>query len=795
MLIRTPLLSVTAVVTLGLGVGVTTFSYSISYVLVVLPVENYDRLMAVQRTTATGQGSVPFHDYRDFRDRQTVFEDLAAGYDGTMNLAEEDGPPLRVQGSFVTANAFAGLGISPILGRGFLEGDDAPGAPALLLLGFETWQNHYAADAAVVGRTVRINGEPATVIGVMPEDFGFPMVAEAWAPLRYDPTTLARGGGVWLAVWGYLREGVTPSAATADLQIIARQLEAEFPEQNEGVTAQVTPFVNAFLPVSDLYAVSAVLMAMVLGVLVVACANVANLLLARATARERDVAIRSALGAKRSDVVRQLLAEAVVIAVAGGLLGLLFVQLSFPWYEGVVAGIQRPYWFIYSLKTPALVFTMGVTIAAALLAGTLPAIRASGADVATVLRDESRGSSSLRVGRFSRTLVVVELALSCALLIGAGLARQSRIDRDRLDLGFDVARVLTARVGIFARDYPDPVARSQFFHQLLEEVRSDPGTAAAALTSILPGTDQSLPTFRVEGVSYPLATDVPTAGGVVVSPGYFETFGIEVEEGRDFLPSESARDGEPVVIVNRAFVDRFLRGGDPLGRRIALGPRDLPSVPWMRIVGVVSDTYQSMELFSSQERQPEAMYRPLGLADLRFLSVVVRTRGLPEDFSPQLREAVARVDANLPLYWVQSMDAALEEANFADRVMGVLFAVVSVVGLFLAVVGLYGVMDFSVTTRLREMGVRIAMGASQWSIIRLVLRRVYLQLALGSALGLALGFALGVSMSATVIEVESWDVVVSITVIMILALTCTAAAILPALKALRADPVEALRAE
>ena len=794
MLIRTPLLSVTAVLTLGLGVGVTTFAYSISYVFMVMPVEDADRLMAVRRTTASGQGSVPFHDYRDIRDRQTVFQNLAAGYSGTINLAGEEGPPVRVQGSYVTANAFTGLRISPILGRGFLEGDDAPGAPALLLLGFETWQNHYAADAAVVGRTVRVNGEPATVIGVMPEGFGFPIIDEVWVPLRYDPTTLPRGGGVWLSVWGYLREGVTPGAATADLQIIARQLEVEFPEQNEGVTAQVLPFVDGFLPVTQLYDLAGVLMAMVLGVLVVACANVANLLLARATIREKDVAIRSALGATRGQVIRQLLAEAGVIAVVGGLLGLLFVQLAFPWYEGLVAGIPRPYWWVYSLKTSTLVFTMGVTIAAALLAGTVPAIRASGAAVGTVLRDESRGSSSLRVGRFSRGLVVAELAVSCALLIGAGLANRSVMDLNRLDLGFDVATVMTARVGLFELDYPDPVTRNQFFHELLEEVRSDPGTAAA-LTSILPGTGQSLRSFRVEGASYPLATDVPTAGHKTVSLGYFETFGIEVEEGRDFFPSEVERDGEPVVIVNRAFVDRYLGGRGPMGRRIGLGTEELPSIPWMRIVGVVSNTYQGLEIFSTEEQKPEAIYRPLGLADPRFMSLVVRTRGVPEELTPQLREAVARVDPNLPLYWVQSMEAALEEARFIQSGMGVLFAVVSVVGLFLAVVGLYGVMDFSVSTRLREMGVRIAMGASRWSIMRLVFRRVYLQLGLGSALGLALGFALGKSMSATLIEVESWDAVVSVTVVMILGLTCTAAALLPALKALQVDPVEALRAE
>jgi len=795
MLIRTPLLSVTAILTLGLGVGVTTFAYSISYVFTVLPVEDADRLKVVERITVSSQGRVPFHDYRDMRDRQTVFQGLASGYSGTINLAREGSPPERVRGSYVTANAFTGLGISPIIGRGFLEGDDAPGAPALLLLGFETWQNHFAADAAVVGRVVRVKGEPTTVIGVMPEGFGFPITDQAWVPLRYDPSTLPRGGGVWLNVWGYLREGVTPGAATEDLQRIARQLEVEFPEQNESVTAQVLPFVEGFLPVTELYGLAGVLMAMVLGVLLVACANVANLLLARATLRERDVAIRSALGATRGHVIRQMLVETGVIAVAGGLLALVFVQLAFPWYEGIVAGIARPYWFVYSLKLSALVFTMGLTLAAALLAGTVPAIQASGGAAGAVLTDDSRGSSSFRVGRFSRGLVVAELAVSCGLLIGAGLANRSVMDLDRLALGFDVAPVMTARVGLFELDYPDPAARNQFFDEVLEQVRSDPGSVAAALADILPGIGQSLMSFRVEGASYPLRTDVPIAGGKTVSRGYFETFGIEVEVGRDFLPSEAGPDDEPVVIVNRAFVDRYLGAGDPLGRRIGMGREELASIPWMRIVGVVSNAYQGMEMFSNEDENPAVIYRPVSFVDPSFMALAVRARGAPEEFVPQLRDAVARVDPNLPLHRVQSMEAALEETRFIQSGMGLLFLAVSVVGLFLAVVGLYGVMDFSVSTRLREMGIRIAMGAGRWSIMRLVFRRVYLQLGLGAALGIALGFALGESMSAVLIGVESWDWLVSVTVVMLLWLVCTAAAFLPAPKALRVDPVEALRAE
>lgn len=586
---------------------------------------------------------------------------------------------------------------------------------------------------------------------------------------------------------------MAPGAATAELQIIARQLAVEFPEQGEGVSIQALPFVDGMLPTTMMYNMAALMMAMVLGVLVVACANVANLLLARATARVKDVAVRSALGAKRSHVIRQMLVEALVVTALGGLLGLLFVRLAFPWYDGLVTGLPRPYWFDFSIKVRAVVFTLGLTIAAALMAGIVPAIRASGVGVGAVLRSESRGFSSLRVGRFSRGLVVAELAISCALLIGAGLLRRSVTDLDRLDLGFDAASVMTARIGLIAPDYPDPDSRNQFFHELVREVRSDPGTTLAALTSHLPGGGQSQRRVRVDGASYPLAADVPAAGGATVTPGFFETFGMTVEEGRDFLPSESERDGEPVVIVNRAFVDRYLGGSDPVGRRIGLGTVERQSAPWMRIVGVVSTTYQGVGLFSAQEPKAEIIYLPLELTNPVFMSLVVRTRGVPEEFTPQLREAVARADPNLPLYRVQPMEAALEQAQFLRRLMGILVPVISLAALFLAVVGLYGVMDFSVSTRLQEMGIRIAMGASRWSILRLVFRRVFQQLGLGLALGLALGFALGKPLSAVVIGVESWDAVVYAIVIMILGITCIAAALLPALKALRVDPVEALR--
>ena len=795
MLIRTPTLSLLAVLTIGLGVGSTAFVYTITYGILDLPVQDPGRLIRVLRDTPGGnQGGFSFHDYLDVRERQTVFSSLAAGYSGTVNLAGDDEPPQRLQGGFVTANAFDGLGVSPILGRSFQEGDDLPGAPNILLLGFDTWNNRFAADRDVLGRGVRVNGEPAIIIGVMPEGFGFPLLEDAWTTLRYDPATLPRRGGRALSVWGYLREGVSRGAANEELGAIMSRLELEFPESNEGVSAHAVPYAEGALPpVARL--VSDLMLLMVAGVLLVACANVANLLLARATAREREVAIRTALGASRLRVIRQLLAEAVVIGIAGGFLGLLFNYLALQWFIGHVADIQVPYWVDYSLDPPVLIFTATVTLVAGLLAGTVPAIRASGAGVEIVLRDESRGSSSLRMGRFGSGLVVAELAVSCALMIGAGLVARSVMTLNRIDPGFRVESIMTARLALFATDYPERDARNRFYHDVLAEIRSDAATTTAALTSHLPGTGQARWRVRVEGATYPLREDVPRAGGAVITPGFFETFGIPTVEGRDFLPSESESGGEPVVIVSRGFVERHMGGGSALGRRISLGANPSEANPWMRIVGVVPDTYQGMGSFGTEEQIQELTYLPLAMANPSRMRMAVRARDEPAVLATRLRQAVTQLDPDLPLGFVQTMESAVEEATFIRRIFGTLSSFFSVAALFLATVGLYGVIDFSVSSRVKETGIRMAMGAGRRSIVRLVYGRVLRQLALGLVVGLALGTALARPMSAAMVGIVMWDPLVYGSVVLTLTLTAVAAALVPTLKAINTDPSDSLRAE
>lgn len=804
MLVRTPLLSAVAILTVGLGVGATTFAFSVVYGTLLRdpPVRDAERLIALTETRpaeGVDQMGVPFHDFRDFRDQQTSFEALGAGYTGTINLAGDAGPPERFDGGFVTVGFLEMLGVPPLHGRTFRDGDGDPGAPPHLILGYDAWRNRFASDPAVVGRTVRVNGESAEIVGVMPPGFRFPFDQDVWVPLRVDPESLSRRGGIWMQVAGYLKEGVSLEAARAEVEAIARRIEAAYPEENEGIGATVLPYADAYMP-EQVSMMMYMLMAMVAGVLLVACANVANVLLARASVREKEVAIRTALGASRGRVVRQLLAEAVVLGVVGGLVGLALAYGALDWFNGTLAGVDKPYWIVFDLDLPALLFTSGVALAAAVGAGTIPALRASGGSMGEILRDESRGSSSLRMGRFSSGLVVAELAVSCGLMIAAGLLVRSLEEMNRLDLGFDVDPVMTARLGLFEADYPDADARSRFYHRLLERVGSESGVEAASLTTSLPATGQSRWRVRVEGRTYATEADVPESGGVTVTAGFFETFGVGFLEGRGFRLSESEGTGEPVAVVNRSFVARHLGGGSALGRRIRIeAPGDEGAegadAPWMRIVGVVPDVHPGVGFFGGGGQLREMVYRPQALGDARFMSLAVRTRGSPGAFAPRLREAATAVDPNLPLYWVRPMGEALDQTTFLHRIFGLLFSVFGGAALFLAAVGLYGVIDFSVSARIREMGVRIAFGAERKDVVGLVYRRVLAQLALGTGLGVGLGFLLSRPLSATLFGVEAWDPVVYGTIVVTLATTAVVAALMPAIRAVSVDPVEALRTE
>ncbi|HEX9581186.1 MAG TPA: ABC transporter permease [Gemmatimonadales bacterium] len=798
MLTRTPGLSAIAVLTIALGIGLTTHTFSIVYGSVIrgLPYEGAERLVILTQAKpaegSTGR-SVPIHDYQDWRDQQTVFEGLAALYAGTVNLADDDLRPERVLGAFVTWNALAQAGARPVLGRSFLEGDDLPGAAPTLVLGHDVWQTRYNGDPTIVGRTVRANGRLHTIIGVMPEKFAFPFDSHAWLPLGMDAAALPRGEGFWLNVFGRLKPGVSMEGARGQLAAISSRLAAEYPVTNAGLTSEVKPFTEEYMPPQIIAVLWAMLVA-VFGVLLIACANVANLLLARAASRSREVAVRTVLGARRRVVIRQLLAESLVLAVVGGLIGIGLSYLGIAAFNAWIVDIQKPFWIEIALFPPVLVFAIAATLSASILAGLIPALKASGAGAHDILKDATRGSS-LRLSRFSTVLVVGEIAVSCGLLIAAGLMVKSIVNVRNQDLGFVPDGIFTARVGLNEVDYGDAASQQRFFEELHSRVAFLPGVQAAALTSNLPMSGAGQSWYGLERQTYATDRDYPWANRSVVTPGFFATFGVRVIEGRDFTPQDR-QAAIPVALVNQAFVDRNFPTRAALGERLRLG-RSESEQPWLTIVGVVPDLRVGGGVggIGSDQRLQEHVYVPLEQNLQRFLSMAIRTGGNPQDLAVVVRETVSAIDPNLPIYNVDSMAGVIETNTWAFRVFGSLFAIFGVMALFMAAVGLYGVMAFSVTRRRQEIGIRMAVGANPRNIARLVLGRGAAQIGIGMTAGLALGVGLAGPLRFVLFGVNTTDPSVYATIVFTLAAAGLLACVVPAHRAMRVDLVNALRPE
>ncbi|HEX9699588.1 MAG TPA: ABC transporter permease [Acidobacteriota bacterium] len=791
MLIKSPGVSAIAVVALALGIGVTATMFSIVYgaLLRGLPFEKAGSTYAIRRIDIeSGDGvGIPIHDYLDWRARQSSFETLAGFYTGTVNLRIGEAAE-RYDGSFVSANTFDVAGVPAAIGRTFLPGEDTPAAEPVILLSHELWRDRFGADPGIVGWTVRANGEQMTVVGVMPEGFWFPLRSDVWLPLRLDGVALPRGEGTTLNVTGVLREGIDLEQASAEMSAIARQLADEHPETNEDRTAEIIPFVEQYIgdePVALLYtALGAVFL-----VLAIACANVANLLLSRAFDRNKEVAIRTALGANRRRVIAQILAEAGVLAAAGAAAGVVMARFGVAWFNAAIAGSDPPPVIDIRVDAPILLFVLGVTSLATLLAGTLPALQVTRSNLNEVLADESRGSSSFKMGRLSRGLVVLQVALSCGLLVAAGLMIKSVVKLGSADWGFEPDAVFTARLGLFPSDYPEVEDRRRFVEQLHARLEGRADVIAASLTPSLPVTGSNVGPVRIEGESYADAGAQPLAHQAGVTPGFFATFDIDVLQGRDFTV-EDAGDGLPVAIVNQSFADELLEGRDPLGKRFAFGSAGSDGAEtWLTVVGVVPDLYMD----GPTNERPEGFYVPLSQADAQFLSIAVRTRGEPLAFAPSLRQEVLAVDPDLPLYWVRPMTDVIHEQTWFYWVFGTLFTIFGSVALLLASVGLYGVMSFAVRRRTAEVGIRMALGASSGDVLGLVIRQGLVQLGLGLALGLLMARGLASLLQAILYQVEPTDATTFTAIAGTLLAVGLLACLVPALRAARVDPMIALR--
>ena len=791
---KQPAVTGIAVLALALGLGLTTTMFSIVYAAVIrgLPFEQPKRLMHIERARPSENQlslEVPIHDYTDWRAQQKSFEDLAAFYVGTVNVRGNEGKPERFAGAFITPNAFPLLRVQPVLGRTFRPDENAADAPLVLLLSHRAWRNHFGGDAGIVGQTVHVNGEAATIIGVMPEDFAFPIREEVWVPLRMDPLRIDRAQpGLTLEVFGRLRDGVSQDQAAAELAAIAQRLEQEYPETNRGITTVMKPYVEEFIggdAVATLYA----MLGAVFGVLLIACANVANLLLARAAARSKEIAVRTALGASRLRVMVQMLTESLVLALVGAVFGLGIAQVGTVLFNRAIVDTNPPFWIDIKIDPGVLLFVVAVTLLASLLAGLVPALRASGGNVSDVLKDEARGTSSFRLGRFSKGLVIAEIALSCGLLVPAGLMIKSVVRLKTTEFGFATHDVFTARLGLFEAAYPDSVARLRFFDELLRRLEGRPGVSAAALTSNLPVAGTGRWQFAVEGKAYAAERDYPLARRAVISAHYFDTFGVSLLQGRDFGPEDQA-GSVPVAIVNRSFAETFFPNEDPLGRRIRGGTGE-DAGPWLTIVGVAPDVWMQ----GIDDLDAAGFYLPLTQADQRFISIAIRTQGNPLDLTNLVRDEVVAIDPDLPIYFVNSMDGVIRQSSWFYGVFGGLFVVFGFAALFLSSVGLYAVMAFSVRRRTQEVGVRMALGAERGDVLRLILRQGMTQLGAGALLGLGLAWWLARTLRTILFQVDPSDPVTFTAILVSLVLTGLLATIVPARRATRVDPALALRYE
>jgi predicted permease len=792
-LAKTPGVACSAALALALGIGATTTMFSVSHGLLRdLPFDESGRLvyLGIEPVTHTDNNDfrVSAHEIAEWRDHQSTLEGLAGYTITSFNLSGLDQAPERVDGARVTANAFDALRVHPVLGRGFRSDEERPGAEPVVILGYNVWENRYGLDPDVLGRSVRVDGVLRTVVGVMPEGFHFPEAQSLWIPLELDLTSMQRGEAMNIHVFGRLAGDNSLESVRVEHEALFRRLELAYPGVYDDMRSRAIPLKEHFVELQAVIIMNA-MVAVVSFVLIIACANVANLLLARAASRSREVAVCTALGASRTRIVGQMLLESLVISIVGGVLGIVLAHIGVRAFSAAVSPEIPYYWMDMRVDGTVLLFTLSLVLLSSVIAGTAPALKATGVNVNAVLKDRALGVAGLRLGRLSSALVVGQVALSCGLLTMAGLMVKGVALNTASELSFATTDVLTARVTLLSADYPEAGDRDRFFRELVSNLEGRPGVAAAAVTSHLPGLDRSDWSLQMEGVVYEDDRELPRTRVAVVSPEFFSTLDVRLIEGRGFNPNDNV-DGQRVTIVNQRFAERFFPGESPLGRRI----RPIPyggEGDWMTIVGVAPSLAMNRRLTTDAD----GIYVPHSQRVQRSMNLVVRAFGDPMELVPAIREAVASLDPHLPIYDVNSLAEKISIKTAPEGAFTILFICSGAAALLLAVVGLYGVMAFTVRRRTKEIGIRLALGARTKRILWLSFRGGFAQLMLGLVAGACLAAPIAVSMSQALFDTSPWDWKIYTAIALTLCFSGIAASLVPALRATQVDPMETLRYE
>jgi putative ABC transport system permease protein len=789
MLLKKPGFTLTAVITLALGIGATStiFSFVNGILLRPLPYLDSERLVLLDEIAARqGNASMGVSppNFLDWREQNRVFTGVAAFDDGGYSLTG-NGEPERLPGAGISYNTFEILGVAPILGRTFTAEEDRPGNDLVVILGHGLWERLFGAKPEVIGQKVTLNNRSRTVIGVMPPDFKFPEVADLWVPLAIDTSQWTRNDHGWSAV-ARLKPGVTLEQAQSGITAVARRIEEQNPVTNEGMGVNLIPLREGLA--GDYRKALLILMGVVGLVLLIACANVANLVLARASARAKEVAIRTALGAGRWRVFRQLLTESVVLGLMGGSLG---CGLAFWGLDLLLAAIpiDLPFWMKFNLDGRVLGFTAGVTLLTGLVFGAAPALQTSKVDLNEALKEVGRSASGASRHRMLRSLVVAEVALSLVLLIGAGLMMRSFMRLQHTNPGLNPRNLLTLRVNLPGVKYNTPEKRQIFYKELLERVSALPGVQAAGAVSRLPlGGVNWGRSLTVEGFPVLPVGQAPAVNHCVITPKYFRAMGIPILIGRDFTDAD-ARDPMKVTIIDERLAREYWPNESPIGKRVRFGPPE-DNEPWHTIVGVVGAVkHESLNL-----TRRKTVYLPHAEIAINGMALAVRAAN-PEKLAPAIRGQVKAMDPDLPIIDVRTMTEVISRSVWQPRLYAILFGVFAAVALALASVGVYGVMAYSVSERTREIGLRVALGARRRDVLKLVFARGLALTLIGAGIGLGAALALTRLMQSMLFEVSATDPLTFAGLAALLSLVATLACYLPARRATKVDPMIALRCE
>ncbi|HEV2915208.1 MAG TPA: ABC transporter permease [Pyrinomonadaceae bacterium] len=787
MLLKNPGFAFVAVIALALGIGANAAIFSVvnAVLLRSLPYDDPERLIVVKENKPPQfpEFSVSPGNFLDWQKQNTVFEKLAAIRGYSYNLVDK-GEPERLRGARISAGLFEMLGVKPARGRSFLAEEDQPGHETVAILSHALWQRRFGADEKIIGQAITMNATSYTVIGIMPPTFQFPdRETELWTPVAFDAQQAQQHGAHYISVVGRLKRGVSLQQASTEMSAIAGRLAQSYPDSNAGWG--VTLFPMQEYEAREIKPALLVLLGAVALVLLIACANVANLLLARATARQREIAIRTALGASRWRVIRQLLTESILLAIVGGGVGLLLAV----WGVDLLLALappDLPRGQGSALDARVLGFTILITLLTGVVFGLAPALQSSRPNLNETLKEGGRGTTGGH-HRVRSSLVITEVALALVLLIGAGLLIRSFYRLQQVNPGFNPKNALTVSVSLPAKKYAEDDQQAAFFSQLIERVSALPGVVAVGATQSLPIQGDYVLGFNIQGRPPDAPGEEPSTNYYAVNSEYFKAMGIPLLRGRLFTEQDK-KDAPRVAVINETMAKKFFPGEDPIGKGINVtnGPER-----FREIVGIVGDVKQ----YGLDQPTTAQTYEPYLQAPFSAMTLIVRTEGNPTALNAGVRGQVLSIDKDQPVSRIRTLEEVISESVAKQRFSMLLLGVFAVVALVLAAVGLYGVMSYAVTQRTHEIGIRMALGAQQKDVLRLVVGHGMILAMVGVGIGLLASFALTRVMTTLLFGVGATDPLTFLVIPALLTIVALGASFFPARRAMKVDPMIALRYE